>query len=595
MNPLIPKLTPFLRRVRLVRSVQGMFFGLFIGGLLCLAWVVLDMSRVLYADWKGLGALAGSSALIGAIAGAFRKTSVESLASSMDGRAGLKDRLGTATENRAHESGFDSLIQVDAANSIEGLVPAKVYPIRFGRANAAAIATLVVAATAFLLGNSPLLRGPKTASERRELHEMGEAVKRVLKPLEKPVTGVPIPEGRKNLASDLNRFARELEEGRINKEEALRKANELAKKAEDSVKENADKAQSSLDQAETAMSKYVKMQLNEQDVSSSDFERLKLSASEQRALDEAMKDQGFENPKSEFSEKQLGELGIDRNAERLAQMSPEQREQLRNAISQRQQELQKELDRMDKLSESERKALEKQMQEMRQQQKDLQKLSESLKLSEDALKTLREVMQSKEMKEIREAMQKMQQKSQQMGQQGKPPTKEEIEEMRQKLEALAKQLKDPEFRKQYLEAMKKALQDMEEGQASQQAMQQMMQSMGLSLDQGSSQEGGDPGSSDDNAFADTGMVNKSEHEMETKGKTLSTGVKGEWNDDKGEQWSVTVKAPTQVGNRSSVPYQSVLPQYRHAAEKALSGGRIPKGQEKRVKEYFDSLTGGKSK
>lgn len=592
MTQLESKLTPYFRRVRMLKTVQGLFFGLLAGGVLALVWVALDFGRVLYADWKGLGLLVGICAVLGAVAGFFRKTPVQDLARSMDARAGLQDRLGTATEERAAPSPFDDLVEQDAGASLTGLSPAKVFPVRFGKMHAAAFATLVIAAAAFLLGNSPLVRGPKTATERKELQKLGEAVKRVAKPLEKSVNATPIPEGQKKLANELNKFARELEEGKINKEEALRKANDMAKQAEDHAKEKGEEAQKAADQAETALSKYTKAQLEDQGASQENFDRLKLSPEEQKALDQALQEQGFQNPPSKFTDKQLSEMGIDRNTEKLAQMTAEQREQLRNSIAQKQQELQKEIDRIEKMPEAERKAMEKQLQEMREQQEALRKLMEGLKLSEEALKTFRELMQSPEMKELREMMQKMQQNAKQLSEQGKLPTREELEQQLKNLEELAKNLKDPEFRQQYLDALREAIKQMKEGQMSQEAMQQMLGALGAGL--GLNPDGSPAATQDDN-FADTGKVNKSDKEMETKGKTQSTSVRGQWKDDQGEQWSVTVKAPTQVGNRSTVPYQNVLPQYRHSVEKALSGGKIPKGQEKRVKEYFDSLAGGKSK
>jgi hypothetical protein len=59
----------------------------------------------------------------------------------------------------------------------------------------------------------------------------------------------------------------------------------------------------------------------------------------------------------------------------------------------------------------------------------------------------------------------------------------------------------------------------------------------------------------------------------------------------GEQAYVEIKAPSTVGNRSSVPYVRVLPSYRRKAESALNRQQIPKEHEKRVKEYFESLGG----
>lgn len=70
------------------------------------------------------------------------------------------------------------------------------------------------------------------------------------------------------------------------------------------------------------------------------------------------------------------------------------------------------------------------------------------------------------------------------------------------------------------------------------------------------------------------------------------GVRGQ-RQKNGEEWFVEVKAPSAMGDRTSVPYQKVLPKYREAAEKAIDREAIPKQHEQRVKEYFESLTGNK--
>ena len=49
-----------------------------------------------------------------------------------------------------------------------------------------------------------------------------------------------------------------------------------------------------------------------------------------------------------------------------------------------------------------------------------------------------------------------------------------------------------------------------------------------------------------------------------------------------------------MGDRTSVPYVRVLPKYKDAAEKSIERKEIPKEHEKRVREYFESLTGGRN-
>jgi hypothetical protein len=69
----------------------------------------------------------------------------------------------------------------------------------------------------------------------------------------------------------------------------------------------------------------------------------------------------------------------------------------------------------------------------------------------------------------------------------------------------------------------------------------------------------------------------------------------------------TIQAPSQVGESgkvfttgeetgapdqaapASVPYTAVYPAYSKAAEKALSGEKVPPAYRRRVKDYFNSL------
>lgn len=87
---------------------------------------------------------------------------------------------------------------------------------------------------------------------------------------------------------------------------------------------------------------------------------------------------------------------------------------------------------------------------------------------------------------------------------------------------------------------------------------------------------------------DTGLVNKSEKGVAGKGKASPTMVMGQ-RQDKGEETYIEIKAPAQLGKRSSVPYINVLPSYRKKAESALDRQQIPKEHQKRVKEYFEGL------
>ena len=87
---------------------------------------------------------------------------------------------------------------------------------------------------------------------------------------------------------------------------------------------------------------------------------------------------------------------------------------------------------------------------------------------------------------------------------------------------------------------------------------------------------------------DTGHINKLDKREASQGKTTTSVITGD-RQDKGEETYIEVKGPTNVGTRTSVPYQKVLPSYKRKAEQAIQRHNIPKQHEKRVKQYFDSL------
>lgn len=88
---------------------------------------------------------------------------------------------------------------------------------------------------------------------------------------------------------------------------------------------------------------------------------------------------------------------------------------------------------------------------------------------------------------------------------------------------------------------------------------------------------------------DSGRINKLDKPVEGAGKASPTRVMGQRKEGAGEEAYIEIKAPTNVGTRSSVPYQKVLPSYKKKAESALNRQQIPKEHEARVKKYFDSL------
>ena len=284
-----------------------------------------------------------------------------------------------------------------------------------------------------------------------------------------------------------------------------------------------------------------------------------------------------------------------------------QREELKAKNAAKQEGLAKQMEAIDKrlaeiakklaqkgLSEAERKALEEERKSLEAQKRELERQAEEAKKEGDALKlsdegkaVLDKMRNHALMKEIRELAAKMAKANQAAQRSGQPPlTKEQLAEMKAKLEKLLAQLKDDKAMEEYLKQMIEAMKNAQQGQG------QCLRpgSMGMCL---SSLLGlkGTPDVGSDGTFLDTGHVNKLDKPEEGKGKTFETQVSGARRAT-GEETFVEIKAPTTVGNRTSVPYKSVLPSYEKKAERALGRKEIPKEHEKRVRAYFESLTKG---
>lgn len=517
----------FARRVRWMRAWRGLAVGGAIGAALCGVWAALDWAGVFFAEWQGLALVFAAVSLLGALAGLIRRVDPRDLARSIDRRAGLEDRLGTALEPGSGD-GFLGAVREDADRRLLVLRPAQVFPARLGRWHGAACGLAVLAAGLFLAGNTPLLLSEQKKAERKELAEAGATVERVVEPLERSEGVTP---KEKALARDLERFARELEKGRLDKTEAMQKANELAKKADELTRERYKLAKEQLVQAESAFQKLSKAEL-------------------QKA--------GLENLDPE-----------------IANMDPQQRDAETS-------KLQAELDRLSQemarkasdLSPRERAEIERQMQEI---QSSLQQIELSKKV-QDMLDRLRNHPIYKELQEMAAKMRK----AAEAGEQGQTPqlTREEIEEMKRRLEELAKMLEDDEAMQQFLEALKEALANCDGACAG--------AGVGLGL---LGLFPGNGGRSKDDFFADTERINKLEEEAAGQGSAKTTMVRGE-RGEQGEETYIEIKGPTSMGGRSSVPYQKVLPSAKKKAEEALKRKAIPKEHEKRVKEYFDSLGKG---
>src|SRR5438105_2979009 len=86
-------------------------------------------------------------------------------------------------------------------------------------------------------------------------------------------------------------------------------------------------------------------------------------------------------------------------------------------------------------------------------------------------------------------------------------------------------------------------------------------------------------------------TNDKPHDIKAKAKPLA--VTGERQEGGEEETYIEVRGPSGLGSKTTVPYSKVLPQYRKQAERAIQRQEIPKQHQKRVRDYFNSLEGGR--
>jgi len=408
MTQIETKLIKFRRRVRILRAWRGVAIGGTIGAAAAAVWATLDFFRIFYAEWIWLVVLVGACAMVGALIGFFGKIAPESLAQSIDRRAKLEDRLSTAIECASADSSFTEIQHQDATQRIQQLKPSRLYPVRLSRWHAAFMTVCVVAASLFLLGNSPLLMSDQQKKDRKDLQDVASAVERVAKPLldEKDKNA-----DEKKLAQDLERYREELKRGRMSKEEALQKADELSQQAQKLSEKRFEQSEQQLQTAQDALDK----------------------------LDKAALDQnGFKD--------------ID---PALLSKSSEENMQQADALSQELQKMQQEMqsgkgDDGHKLSASELAALKDRMSAL---QKELQ----AIKLSEKARQFLDRLHSQPEWKKLMEIM-KEAQKLAKNGKAGHPQlTAEQVKQMIKELEKLADRLKSDKDMQEFIKQLEAAL------------------------------------------------------------------------------------------------------------------------------------------
>lgn len=573
MKSLEQQLKRFGRRIRVLRGWRGAWAGLLVGASLAVLLVALDYYLVLtfLPIWGAI--LAGIAAVLGAIIGFVLPISDLSVAQSLDRRAGLEDRATTAFHKKGSGEFFEEDLERDAEGALETVQAKSVFPFRFGMHQMGACLALALLVTAIYVSENDLLLTANQKAAKGELKEAAAQVERVARNLEIS-DGTPDRAAEKKLAAELRKFGRELERGKLDREEAMQKAEKLAQDAKKLSEQRLEKAGEKMEQIQ---SKAMQEKFQEAGGDLGKLADLKLDSMEMEMMRDLMQQSGADQmPSDQIDEQMMKALGADNSTSELMRMTEAQKQKLADEIARAQQEAQEQLNDGN-LSAEEREQLEQQMQAM-------ENLAQKLEMSEDVKKALQELQNMSEFQEMQKLMDQMQQAQQQM-QQGEPMTEEQMQQMQQQMEQLAEMMKDPAAKEAMRQAMKEMMEQMRQGNINLEQMQQMMQSMGMS---GRDGRGGRDGGS----YQGEGENPKRDDPMEMSGKGNVTAVRGERDEKRGNDSFSEIKAPTMLGSRTSVPYQEALPGYKKTAESAVSNNKVKGKHRQRVKEYFEQLSGG---
>lgn len=599
MSELEKSLIGFRRRVRWMRAWKGLAIGGTLGGVISVVLAALDYFRVFYSSQIFLAIPVIAGLVTGAVIGFFVKVKTEDLADSIDRRATLENRLGTASEE-AHDD-MRELQREDALAHLQSLKPAAVYPVKMSRWHGGAIVLYVLAASVLLLGNMPAFKSEATKKEQEELKENAKQIERVAKPMLERKPDEINPEA-KEIAKKMDELKREMERGRMPKEEAMQKANKLAEEAQKTAKEQAEKSEMAMDTAEKQLEKMAQndamkeLGLKEEDLEKGDLETAtQQSEADRQQMTKDLKDQ---------LKKMQAELGMSQknsqNKDGKPQSEKDEMKQLQEQMNDLESQLKSGMDsKGNKLSKEQMEKLQKLMDQL----KDVMK---QLKLSQKIQEFMKKLQAMKEFKDIQKLLEKLAKMNEQNQQDGQPNqeipelSQEEIDQMKQKLSEAIKKLEEQisqmsdEDMKQMLEDYKKALEDaLKNGLKSGMCMGLMP---GFGFLPGMGMPGmhswGPSGPGQDNMFENRDDVPLTDKPEDTKAKaTMPISTRGQ-RQDKGDERYIEIRGPVKPGQKSSINYFKVLPSYRKQAENALDKDRIPKEHQKRVKEYFESLNGG---
>ncbi len=595
---LVDMLRPYRRRVRRVLMWRWGALGGFVGALVAIGLDALDWLAILSVPpwWLMASVLIGI--LLGTLYALFIPLPAPAIAQLIDRRAQLKDRLQTALEHTEGGHLFDRPLIEDATDALLRVRPTELFRFRLSLWHGLFALALVAMLGGHFLPQFLMVVSPERREQQKQVREAAKQIEQVAKPILERAKKPDATELEKRIARNIELYSRRARQGRMSKQEALLRYNKLMEEARRLEQQNQRKLEQSAQQALTAGEQLKQLAQKNQQLSQLERELQAQLQALQHQLQTGKDANG--NPLSSEQraslQNQLSQLQATLQA--LRNPTPAN---LQNQMS----ELQRQIDALQRQLRSGRDSkgipLSKEaLKALQEQLKALQKQLRALQLSEQAREFLRKLMNDPNFIEAMRRLQELAKKCQQLGrtqnQQQRQLTQEEIErmarELEKRLEELAKRYNSDEqireLAKQILEWVKR-MKELSQCNNACAGMCAGGMCFGLGLMPGL----GVGGAWDKGEYVgQPEMFNQGAKQPELKIPMKNTPVSGQPPLLPGPADYEEYEAPPTPGD-SSVPLTQVLPSYQKKAEQALDKQNIPPAERKRVKRYFESLSGGK--
>lgn len=245
-------LSSFSKRAKRALAWSALGRGLLVSSLLALVLAALDFFRVIWMPLELFVGVLAAGPLAGILWATTRKLSDQDLAASIDRRAGLKDQTSTALEVSG-ASALEPLLKTAASNALTSRPAKELFPIQMKRAHWVGLAIAVVAGGLYYAGVTGVFLSSNKRTELSEVKSLAPEVEKIARDIKPPLADDPFGGETREITGNLEKFAREMEMGRLPREEALTKANKILDDAKALEEKRFKAAETGLNNAEASL------------------------------------------------------------------------------------------------------------------------------------------------------------------------------------------------------------------------------------------------------------------------------------------------------------------------------------------------------